>query len=130
MPSKRSIGRPTLASCTACIAMVPWRLSAHPARAYRSITTSAHKRARLGAPMRKATSICGISGVVQVNGRSVADLERRVQLQSTLLSHRGPDGAGIWLSPGGDVGFCHRRLAIIALTEQASQPMIAPNETV
>ena len=53
-----------------------------------------------------------------------------LELQSSLLAHRGPDGAGIWLSPRQDVGLCHRRLAIIDLTAQARQPMRAPNGTV
>jgi len=39
------------------------------------------------------------------------------------MSHRGPDGAGVWLSPDGQVGLCHRRLAIIDLSETANQPM-------
>ena len=58
------------------------------------------------------------------------DLQRRLEVQSAALAHRGPDGSGIWMSPREDVGFCHRRLAIIDLTEQARQPMKASNDTV
>lgn len=39
------------------------------------------------------------------------------------LSHRGPDGAGYWRNPGGDVLFGHRRLSILDLSDAASQPM-------
>lgn len=39
------------------------------------------------------------------------------------LQHRGPDGERIWISNNGSVGLGHRRLAIIDLSEQASQPM-------
>ena len=74
--------------------------------------------------------MCGIAGIVDIKGRAIPDLQRRLELQSSLLAHRGPDGAGIWLSPRDDVGFCHRRLAIIDFTEQARQPMRAPNGTV
>src|SRR5262249_31461320 len=78
----------------------------------------------------KQISMCGIAGIVQIQGHPVPDLQRRLQLQSALLAHRGPDGSGTWVSPRHNVGFCHRRLAIIDLSEQASQPMKAPNGTV
>jgi asparagine synthase (glutamine-hydrolysing) len=39
------------------------------------------------------------------------------------MARRGPDGLGEWLSPDGRVGFGHRRLAIIDLTESGAQPM-------
>jgi asparagine synthase (glutamine-hydrolysing) len=39
------------------------------------------------------------------------------------MSHRGPDGAGNFISPDRRVGLGHRRLAIIDLSEKAAQPM-------
>ncbi len=39
------------------------------------------------------------------------------------LSHRGPDGEGIWISKNQKVGFGHRRLSILDLTVSANQPM-------
>lgn len=36
---------------------------------------------------------------------------------------RGPDGSGEWLSPDERVGLAHRRLSIIDLSDQATQPM-------
>ncbi len=39
------------------------------------------------------------------------------------IAHRGPDGEGYWINAEGNVGFGHRRLAIIDLTMDAAQPM-------
>jgi len=39
------------------------------------------------------------------------------------MIHRGPDGAGTWINQNSRVGFGHRRLAIIDLSEEAGQPM-------
>ncbi|RAU21946.1 asparagine synthase (glutamine-hydrolyzing) [Paramagnetospirillum kuznetsovii] len=39
------------------------------------------------------------------------------------MAHRGPDGAGLWLSADGRVGLAHRRLSILDLADNAGQPM-------
>jgi len=39
------------------------------------------------------------------------------------LTHRGPDGSGLWRSRSGEVALAHRRLAIIDLTDTGRQPM-------
>lgn len=44
------------------------------------------------------------------------------QMRDTM-GHRGPDGAGVWVSPDGRIGLAHRRLSIIDLSAQANQPM-------
>lgn len=36
---------------------------------------------------------------------------------------RGPDDAGMWISPDGQTGLAHRRLSIIDLSERGAQPM-------
>src|SRR4051794_3539888 len=60
--------------------------------------------------------MCGIAGVV---GEQVApELLRRM---ADAMVRRGPDGEGYWRAD--DVGFAHRRLAIIDLRERSNQPM-------
>jgi asparagine synthase (glutamine-hydrolysing) len=50
-------------------------------------------------------------------------------MRDTMV-HRGPDGAGNWVSPDGRVGLAHRRLSIIDLSTAASQPMTNEDGTV
>jgi asparagine synthase (glutamine-hydrolysing) len=66
--------------------------------------------------------MCGIAGIVRFDGASVdpAQLLRMAEAQR----HRGPDGQGVWTD--GSVGLSHRRLAIIDLSDAASQPMHGP----
>lgn len=40
-----------------------------------------------------------------------------------ILAHRGPDGAGLWVSPDGSAALGHRRLALVDLSESGRQPM-------
>ena len=54
--------------------------------------------------------MCGISGIVDLDGRRPIDRERLSRMNG-LLAHRGPDGDGFFEAPG--VGLGHRRLAII-----------------
>jgi len=46
------------------------------------------------------------------------------------LTHRGPDGSGIWKSDKYQVGFAHRRLSILDLSLAGKQPMTNTEETV
>jgi asparagine synthase (glutamine-hydrolysing) len=64
--------------------------------------------------------MCGIAGFVAPRGREGIS-ELRAML--TRLSHRGPDGEGVWRSEDRKVGFGHKRLAIIDTSSQADQPM-------
>ena len=64
--------------------------------------------------------MCGIAGIVgEVLSRST--IERMVDVQN----HRGPDARGVMLGSG--AGFGHNRLAILDLTDAASQPMVDPS---
>lgn len=67
--------------------------------------------------------MCGIAGQVGLKSRKIKGLRRQLALMSSLLQHRGPDGEGSWVSSNQSVGFTHRRLAIVDLTEAGAQPM-------
>ena len=67
--------------------------------------------------------MCGIAGIFayldvapDVDGGELARMNAR-------MAPRGPDGTGDWLSADQRVGFTHRRLAIIDLSERGAQPM-------
>jgi asparagine synthase (glutamine-hydrolysing) len=66
--------------------------------------------------------MCGICGAIDLRGNPIPDLERRLEVMSSLIAHRGPDDAGIWTHERGHVGLGHRRLSIIDL-EHGHQPM-------
>lgn len=74
--------------------------------------------------------MCGIAGLVSLHGDPVNGAMQRLNAMSQLIAHRGPDGHGFWTSERANVGFAHRRLSIIDLTDSGHQPMEAPNGSV
>ncbi|MDH5493062.1 MAG: hypothetical protein OEY14_13995, partial [Myxococcales bacterium] len=42
---------------------------------------------------------------------------------TAALAHRGPDGSGLYADEGAGIALGHRRLAVLDLSEAASQPM-------
>ncbi|MGH2462326.1 MAG: asparagine synthase (glutamine-hydrolyzing) [Candidatus Limnocylindria bacterium] len=66
--------------------------------------------------------MCGIAGIMSLSGKPVPGLDGDLDVMNSLISHRGPDGSATWRHPSGQVGFLHRRLAIIDLTT-GDQPM-------
>ena len=95
-------------------------------------------------PEPGASWMCGITGVVALNGRPV-DLDV-LQRMNDVQAHRGPDGEGFLVSwpeahgycsaflrhtgqgrsaPPARVGLGHRRLAILDLSDRGLQPMSA-----
>ena len=69
--------------------------------------------------------MCGIAGVYDLHGRTVAGLDGELAAMNHLIRHRGPDGDATWRGPSDRVGFVHRRLAIIDLVS-GDQPMSDP----
>ena len=52
---------------------------------------------------------------------------RTLRGMGEAIEHRGPDGNGTWVSDELGAGLCHRRLAIIDLSDRALQPMASHN---
>lgn len=71
--------------------------------------------------------MCGIAGIVQLDGERIGDLDGRLRTMNAFIRHRGPDGDGIWTNSAGTAGLAHRRLAIVDLSEAGAQPMVGHN---
>ena len=67
--------------------------------------------------------MCGISGALSFSQSEFLITEPYITKMRDTMSHRGPDGAGVWISDNGRIGLGHRRLSIIDLSQTASQPM-------
>jgi len=65
--------------------------------------------------------MCGLAGYLAFHDPGVVDEATLLRMRDTMV-HRGPDGAGHWISPDRRVGLAHRRLSIIDLSTSAAQP--------
>ncbi|MEY8267115.1 asparagine synthase (glutamine-hydrolyzing) [Lachnospiraceae bacterium 64-25] len=63
--------------------------------------------------------MCGIAGFCDFKGDKVKMIEKMKE----KMYHRGPDAGGNYFSEDGQVTFGHRRLSIVDLSENGSQPM-------
>lgn len=63
--------------------------------------------------------MCGIAGFCNFKGDKVKMIEKMKE----KMYHRGPDAGGNYFSEDGQVTFGHRRLSIVDLSENGSQPM-------
>lgn len=66
--------------------------------------------------------MCGIAGMLAADG-AVRQAEAPLNAMRSALRHRGPDDEGAWISPDGQAGFSHTRLAILDLSTAGHQPM-------
>jgi asparagine synthase (glutamine-hydrolysing) len=66
--------------------------------------------------------MCGIAGYIDFKKKTA---EHVLAEMAGALSHRGPDGQGVFhiTSPDACIGLGHRRLSIIDLSNAANQPM-------
>lgn len=63
--------------------------------------------------------MCGISGIISKNGKSVDKNE--IKKINDLIAHRGPDDEGFYFEK--NFAFGHRRLSILDLSSDGHQPM-------
>ncbi len=66
--------------------------------------------------------MCGISGYFLENN-SLIKLNSDINKSLELISHRGPDDKGIYISCEERVGLAHSRLSIIDVSKNGRQPM-------
>lgn len=71
--------------------------------------------------------MCGIAGIAAYHPRAPQVDETELLAIRDRMQARGPDGAGLWLSPDRRIGLGHRRLAILDLSEAGRQPMFSPD---
>src|SRR6056300_1535519 len=64
--------------------------------------------------------MCGIAGFIDFKQSN--NSETIIRNMTNLLQHRGPDGCGFWSKNDLGVFFGHRRLSIIDLSDNGSQP--------
>src|SRR5919204_3509972 len=67
--------------------------------------------------------MCGIVGALAFTKSHFTVTGPYINHMRDTMAHRGPDGAGTWISEDGRVGLGHRRLSIIDLSDAAAQPM-------
>lgn len=66
--------------------------------------------------------MCGIGGILKKDLNSPVE-QGILEKMNQVLAHRGPDATKIWSE--GPIGFLHRRLSIIDLSEQSNQPFFS-----
>lgn len=71
--------------------------------------------------------MCGIAGLIGLNNNSLVE-KHLLKKMTDVIVHRGPDGEGFWINSASTVGFGHRRLSIIDLSDGGKQPMHYLNE--
>lgn len=67
--------------------------------------------------------MCGIFGVIASSGRSPSITPQQAARLRDLMTHRGPDGEGLWAHE--NAILAHRRLAVIDPTPAGAQPLLA-----
>lgn len=63
--------------------------------------------------------MCGIAGIINKKGKKIE--KNDIQKMIDIIAHRGPDAEGVYLDESFGVG--HRRLSIVDLSKEGTQPM-------
>ncbi|MEC8289757.1 MAG: asparagine synthase (glutamine-hydrolyzing), partial [Pseudomonadota bacterium] len=71
--------------------------------------------------------MCGIAGIFGYSAITQEVDHDCLSRMTEAMVPRGPDGSGVWISKNKRVGFGHRRLSIIDLSEGGAQPLVLNN---
>ena len=71
--------------------------------------------------------MCGISGILSLNGKPINNLENKIKLMTSLLYHRGPDQEGILVTQNHNFGLSNNRLSIVSPKEFIDLPFSKNN---
>ena len=67
--------------------------------------------------------MCGFVGIHNYANHSIPLTDSLLTRMRDVICHRGPDAAGLWINSSNQVGLGFRRLSIIDLSSNGSQPM-------
>ena len=67
--------------------------------------------------------MCGVTGFILKKVKKNFDFQKKIIEMTKTLSHRGPDGMGVWISQNDGLFLGHRRLSIFDLSPNGDQPM-------
>jgi len=73
--------------------------------------------------------MCSIAGIFAYHNAAAPVRVEEVLKIREAMHPRGPDGAGLWLSPDQRLALAHRRLSIIDLSDAGRQPMATPDQS-
>lgn len=74
--------------------------------------------------------MCGIAGFLSTSAPFPSEANDLLKYMNDRIAHRGPDGSGVWFSEHHKIGFAHRRLSIVDLSQSGKQPMMDSEGTV
>jgi asparagine synthase (glutamine-hydrolysing) len=89
-------------------------------------------RIEIGAAVPRRAELrlmCGIAGIFNFGSLPTDDRAIACRMRDAM-THRGPDGAGIYQSADKRVVLAHRRLSIVDLSPAGHQPMSNEDETI
>ena len=73
--------------------------------------------------------MCGLTGFIELDKNLYPNSPiERLRKMSDTLKHRGPDSSGEWFNDRVGIGFAHRRLSILDLSEAGHQPMLSHDQ--
>ena len=74
--------------------------------------------------------MCGMGGYYDLARRTQSFNRAHLEKMQQTLEHRGPNGYRTWASDKHCLGFFHRRLSIMDLSDAGFQPMFDKDRTV